>query len=321
MRIDSITFLIGGELKSSPSIKEIKGFCSNALDIKRGDLFFAKDKNSIEDAVKNGAYAIIFEGPVQITDSEIAWIKVNSLEDAALKLLRFFLIQNQTPIIKLSPTEYDLAKSLTNSEEILFFGDEFIKNFINFNKNKPKLVLINSYKISKKLALDLYELNIKENIKIIKEYIFETSFIFKNIYYERVHISSLFIKELNRVLNIFEEFNILYNLKNIEKFSHFKPIFVDKDFNALEFGKSDKVLIVENDYNLLENEKKFLERRAKWAKKIYISDKKIDDFIFINRFDKIDEILYNLAFNFALICVKDFNIENLKKEKIYKSLF
>jgi len=321
MRIENLLYLLDGELKSSPSIKKIGGFSCEASLVKRGDLFFAKNKKEIELAVKNGAYSIVFEGWTQIIDNEIAWIKVKNLQNSALKLLRFFLIQNQIPLFRLDYLEYEMAKTLDHSLEILFLEKDFVSNLIQLSKKEKKIALIYDNEIFKKLSLDNYEIKTDKKIKILNSYLFETSFIYNNIYYERVNISPLFIKNLDKVLNIFELFFINYHIKNIENLNRFKPIFVDSYFNRLDFGKSDRVLIIENDYDLLQREREFLEEKAKWAKKIYISDKDIKDFILAKDFDKIRDILYNKNFNFALIGAKDFDLSSLLKNKKIMSLF
>ncbi len=321
MRIENLVYLVGGELKSSPCVSEIKGFSFDSNSIKRGDLFFAKNKKDINRAVQNGAYAVLFEGWTQITDSEIAWIKVEDLELAALKLLRFFIIQKSMPIFKLSSLEYNIAKELSNEKEILFIKKDFIKALIDFFKKETKLILISDTDSLKKLSLDYNETNISKRMSIIKRYIFETSFIYDNIYYERVHISPIFLEEFNKVLNLLDESYIDFNIKNIENLNHFKPFFIDNRFSLKEFGKSDKVIIIEKDYTLLERERNFLENNAKWAKKIYISDKKTEGFIFEKRFDKIREILYNERFNFALIAKNEFKLEDLEIKKTRNSLF
>ncbi|WP_281951055.1 hypothetical protein [Nitrosophilus kaiyonis] len=322
MRIENLIFLIGGELKNSPEISVINNFTFDVNLIKRGDLFFAKDKNEIEIAIKNGAYAIVFEGWTQITDQEIAWIKVDNLQNAALKLLRFLIIKEQIPLFLVTDIEFELAKNLLLNSEILFIEDDFIDSLINFYQNSPKLIFLKDKELLKRLALDIYNLNKTKEIKIINRYLFEISFVFNKKYFERVQISPIFIDELKKVLSIFEEFNILYSFKNLENFPHFKPYFVDKYLNQLEFGKSDRVIIVETNEKLLKREKEFLKNNAKWAKKIFISPKYIDNnFLVINEFDKIYEILYNLNYNFALIGIKDFKLKNFSQIKNQKTLF
>ncbi len=320
MKIENLVYLVSGELKNSPAISYIEGFSNNTEKLKRGDLFFAKDKEKIPEAIKNGAYAILFDGWTQIIDSEIAWIKVKNLEVAALKLLRFFLIQNSTQIYKISKLQQDMIKSIANIDEILFLDDDLIDSLVKLYKKDIKFALINANLI-KNISLDIEDLKISKEIKIINRFLFETSFVYNSIFYDRVHIPALFIESFNKILNILDNYNINYQIKNIEKLNHFKPYFIDNNFAIKEFGKSDRVIIFENSYELLEKERDYLEENAKWAKKIYISDIKIDKFLYAKNFDIIAKILYENDFNFALIGTKEINLEKLEIKKDYKKLF
>ena len=61
MRIENLTTLVNGELKNSPKISMINGFCIDPNSIKVGMAYLALNA-TIDDAllaIKGGAYAII----------------------------------------------------------------------------------------------------------------------------------------------------------------------------------------------------------------------------------------------------------------------
>jgi ferrochelatase len=60
------------------------------------------------------------------------------------------------------------------------------------------------------------------------------------------------------------------------KLTHFKPIFVDKYLNVIDFGKSNKFIICQKNLELLLNEIKYLEKKYKYGKTIFISPIHID---------------------------------------------
>ena len=91
MQISSILDIVDGELLNSPSISFIYSIKKKKKKIKEGDLFIAKDLNSLELAVENGAFAIISDINFPIIDNEIAWIKVKELETSIIKLIRYKL--------------------------------------------------------------------------------------------------------------------------------------------------------------------------------------------------------------------------------------
>ena len=79
MQISSILDIVDGELLNSPSISFIYSIKTNAKKVKEGDLFIAKDLNSVELAVRNGAFAIISDINFPIIDNEIASYRIVSL--------------------------------------------------------------------------------------------------------------------------------------------------------------------------------------------------------------------------------------------------
>ena len=72
MRLENLLALTHGKLISEPFVNSFENIVFDARSVKRGDLFMAFDDRSIEEAIFNGAYGILFDKPTQITDSEIA---------------------------------------------------------------------------------------------------------------------------------------------------------------------------------------------------------------------------------------------------------
>ena len=88
MRIDTIIELLDGELRNRGFISEIIGFADKLNQVTREFLFISNDENEIKEAIQNGAYAILSSENVKIIDNEIAWIRVENIEDSLLKLLK-----------------------------------------------------------------------------------------------------------------------------------------------------------------------------------------------------------------------------------------
>ena len=92
MRLENILALTNAKLINEPFVNSFENIVFQADKIKRGDLFVAFEEQEIQTAILNGAYGIIFSKPTQISDNEIAWIKVLDIEDALKRLLRFRII-------------------------------------------------------------------------------------------------------------------------------------------------------------------------------------------------------------------------------------
>jgi len=102
MRIETLKSLIGAKLLNSPAVTSIEKIVFEAKKVHRGDLFFAYDYDDIAQAVQNGAYAIVVDRVAEVTDKEIAWLRVDSLKDSSIKLLRYHVEQVKKKFILLS---------------------------------------------------------------------------------------------------------------------------------------------------------------------------------------------------------------------------
>ena len=89
MRLDNLINLTDGVLLNTPSINQIESFCFEPQNATRGALYFDTNRvqESIEIAIKNGAYAIIVDSDCSVSDSEIAWIKVENIQNALIMMI------------------------------------------------------------------------------------------------------------------------------------------------------------------------------------------------------------------------------------------
>ena len=306
MQISSILDIIDGSLLNSPSISFIYSIKTNAYKVKEGDLFIAKNISDIEIAIKNGAFAIIFDTNVPITDNEIAWIKVKDLETSVIKLIRFKLAVKNLEAYYCNKTTYDLLKiySTNFSRNIKFISNklENIFKYIdeleddNILISYDKTILDNIYPKNKNFD-NIYKLNSIDNL--IEHSLFETSFSYNDIYFSRLKISSLYIKDFLKVFNFFEE-NL--DLSKLKSFFNFKPLFLDRNLNHVEFGKSDKFIVCQDNKDLYEKEILYIKKQYKYAKTIFITSEYIeclhkDEQILINSIEQLKPVLRKSKFN------------------------
>ena len=315
MRLENILALTHGELINSPFVNSFENIVFEAKAVKRGDLFIAFDETMIEDALFNGAYGVIFDKPTQIRDNEIAWIKVTSLDEALKRILRFTLIDKEIEVYECNEIILKLALQVVTEPNFIVL-DGNIKELYKLlhpleNKSTllfcPKLISADIF-----TNVKLLPKNINEFINIIEQTLFETSFIYDNIFYERQLISPFFMPYLEQLLHLFKVLKINFRLRKFTPIDHFEAVFTNKNFEIKEFGTSDKVLIFEKSTELLEQEILFLQTQATWANILYlipymasknINQKILEDknvIVYKNEND-IKNILREHSFNFALI--------------------
>ncbi|MGJ0332357.1 peptidoglycan synthetase [Aliarcobacter cryaerophilus] len=306
MKISSIVDIVDGELLNSPSISFINNISSDANKVKTSDMFIAKNIEDLKIALQNGAYAVIFEKDFEVIDNEIAFIKVKNLELALLKIVRYKLSTLKIKSYFCTDETFDMLKLYQNNhtkpifliskniEKAFKFIDDIKDGDILISKNKKLLESI--YPDSKEFEKKLDENSIKN---LIKHSLFELSFSYKDIYFSKLRLSKIY---LNSFLNIYDFFKGNIDISKLKLYSNFKAIFIDKDFQPIESGKSDSFIICQTNKNLIPIEIAYLKNEFKYAKTIFISKYKISfldekEQIIINNIEDLKNILKNLKFN------------------------
>ncbi|UYF44178.1 peptidoglycan synthetase [Aliarcobacter cryaerophilus] len=306
MKISSIVDIVDGELLNSPSISFINNISSDANKVKTSDMFIAKNIEDLKIALQNGAYAVIFEKDFEVIDNEIAFIKVKNLELALLKIVRYKLSTLKIKSYFCTDETFDMLKLYQNNhtkpifliskniEKAFKFIDDIKDGDILISKNKKLLESI--YPDSKEFEKKLDENNIKN---LIKHSLFELSFSYKDIYFSKLRLSKIY---LNSFLNIYDFFKGNIDISKLKLYSNFKAIFIDKDFQPIESGKSDSFIICQTNKNLIPIEIAYLKNEFKYAKTIFVSKYKISfldekEQIIINNIEDLKNILKNLKFN------------------------
>ncbi|MFY9099762.1 peptidoglycan synthetase [Aliarcobacter cryaerophilus] len=306
MKISSIVDIVDGELLNSPSISFINNISSDANKVKTSDMFIAKNIEDLKIALQNGAYAVIFEKDFEVIDNEIAFIKVKNLELALLKIVRYKLSTLKIKSYFCTDETFDMLKLYQNNhtksifliskniEKTFKFIDDIKDSDILISKNKKLLESI--YPDSKEFEKKLDENSIKN---LIKHSLFELSFSYKDIYFSKLRLSKIY---LNSFLNIYDFFKGNIDISKLKLYSNFKAIFIDKDFQPIESGKSDSFIICQTNKNLIPIEITYLKNEFKYARTIFVSKYKISfldekEQIIIQNIEDLKNILKNLKFN------------------------
>jgi ferrochelatase len=231
MRIEVIKNIIDAQLLNQGFISEVTGFCDKAEDVKRGFLFLCDDEEEIKKAVQNGAYVILSTKNTEIIDKEIAWMRVDCFEDAILKLLKYKLLNQK--LYFCDKIVAQVLKSLTKEITVI---DKIDISYLN-----KEGVFVTFLDKIKNIAFEVLEINQIANIKVLSHTVFMCKIFYKKERYDIV-FPFLYLKELQKALGFLEYMKIEVELKNIN-FNRLKCVFVNKNCEEVEFGKSEKVII------------------------------------------------------------------------------
>ena len=311
MRLVNIVALTQAKLVNEPFVNSFETIVFDAKKVRRGDLFVAFIEEDIEEAIFNGAYGVMFDKPTQITDSEIAWIKVDTLLKAITKLLRFRLIEKEIVSYKTDEVIISLSKQIITPPSFVTIDANVKDIFLTlWNIDTKSILLFTPSLTDENIFTDIKDFpeNSVKLIDIKEKTLFETSFICNDVFYERQPLSPFFIPSLEKLLNLYKNLNVNYRLKKFTPLKHFKAIFVTKDLIVKDFGTTNKVIIFETDKTLIKQQQQFLKENATWADIIYILGEKSEN--------EILDILKKYPFHFALVLGNDSIISNnLQKVK------
>lgn len=313
MQISSLIDIIGGRLLNSPSISFIYSFKTDPTKVKEGDVFIAKDLDDVENAVKNGAFAIIIENFYPIIDNEIAWIKVDSIEKSLIHLIRYKLAHFNLEAYYCDKISYDLLNifAVNSSKNIRFISNDLETFIKEFDDIKDDDIIIST---NKSILDKLYPNNKNFNSKVFEiknlteHSLFEVSFSFDDIYFQRVRLSSIYIPQLIATKDFLD---IELDLSRLKSFNHLKPLFLDKTNDLTDFGKSEKFVLVQNNVELIEDEIKYIKSRYKYAKTIFITTSYIkilgENQIILENIDSLKDLLKENTFNAAYLIGLNYN--------------
>lgn len=301
MKISSLIDIIDGELLNTPSISFIYSFKTKAKKVKESDLFIARNINDIETAIQNGAYAIVLEEKYPLLDKEIAWIKVDSIDKVLVQLIRYRLANFNLKAYYSNKAIYNFLNIFSNDINLKFIPwnlDDFIKT-LNDIDNDSTLICHD------KNVLDmLYPNNTKfKSINHItnnltEHSLFESSFSYKDKFFSRLKISSLYI---NDFLDAYTYLNYDFDFTKLKTFYNLKPLFLDKRLNITEYGKSDKFMLMQNNISLAKKEITYIKEKYKYAKTIFVSSKYVDfldeEQYVLDDIDKLKNYLKTIEFN------------------------
>lgn len=305
MQISSILDIIDGRLLNHPSISFIYSIKTNPKKVREGDLFIVQKDEDISLAISNGAFAIVVDKDIELSDGEIAWIKVDCIKNTMIKLIRYLLSNIKLTAFYCNDASFELFEILrkptvhTNIKVVPTNISKFFKILDDIEENDTIICS------DQKLLDDIYPVNFNFNTKeyevdnLIEHSIFETTFSFKEKFFSKLKISSLYITEF---LDVYSYLGFDADLGKLKKFNYLKPIFVDKLINHTEYGRTDKFLIAQNNDSLVLKEINYLEKKYKYAKILYITTSDIDDnrnidYTFINSLDDLKECLKKASFN------------------------
>lgn len=332
MTFENLSGLTNGKILSTPDVSSFTDFVFDAQRVKQGDLYIALDDSceSVKVAIDNGANGILYDCNFEITDSEIAWIKVENITSSLIRIMRLESSHKKIKFVLINTLQESIIKSIQLSNAMLL-PHHIHEAFLSISKIENETwVFASNASMLEKIAPTYDTItDKKQNITIQKNgSLFLSSFIHNNKYYQKLPISPFFVHTLSDMMDFLQERDIGFSLDNFSPIKHFEPIFVDSAIIPQDFGSTRRALIIESDENLFYHEAKKLSSMHKnnnlvlTCKPINSLDNIEVNFLYKNEKDLKD--LRSFDFRYALVYgdkEKILRALSLKEELRYPTLF
>lgn len=330
MRISEVVEIANATLINQPQISHFNLITAHLGSVVRESLFIAKNQEESQKAIALGAYGIIFEdGDLEVIDEECAWLKVDSLQDAMIRLIRYKLLSSSISVIYLKNIEFEIAKEIATDPTLEFLYGGYADFLESIQKQGIKKIITNNPMILE-IPLDITRSVIPEvePFKIISCTLFDSKIYFDSKRFT-LSLPSIFLGYLASVIWLFENEGISFSLNYFEHIPYFRPLFVTPKNELCGYGQSGRVLLAERDPHHFQYYVDYIQENAKWAKVMFFIPKRLQlqscpsPSIFYDQEKDLLPLISQYRFNFALVLGvgSDFFLENLKDSHKEASLF
>jgi hypothetical protein len=308
MKIEDILNLTEGTLTNTPKVQAIEGASVYYSKIEHGDLFFSSNQEEIDQAIANGAYAIVYaDDSIVKSDDEIAWIKVTDLQLAAFKLIRYVIIKKEAKFFLLSEHEMTFLKMiLTHKGNIKFIADDWRKAFEQILNSDCSLFVGTDKDLLELIKPDVSKLKKEVDGYVVSDTLFRTTFKVGGYVYQEKELIPFHIEYLLRVVDFCDAHELPYSLERLKYTKHFTPVFIDGNLKSTKSSKSDKVAIFTDNLSDITKAREYVMRSNMWVKSVVMTPPKtkvpgIDHPHWFETKEELQELLKSIHFNYAFI--------------------
>ncbi|MDR2081825.1 MAG: hypothetical protein LBP54_08085 [Campylobacteraceae bacterium] len=268
MIIENLAQICSGRLLKEPLVKSVSSFTCKSDKVTSGGAFFAIEgtQEEIARALENGAYAVIHEQNIQTDDNETAWIKVDSIEKAMIRFMRFLIETNEINAVFLSVLQFDMLNSFKLQFKNALFEGGIAEAFMTLmGMDAKSYIFSKNRELLEQISPQFESVSESFEAAVLQSHsIFKTTFVCAESYFKEFMIPPLFVPNFAALIAFFKKKPLEFKIDSLEKNGHFEPIFINTALEARPFGSTHQAVIIETNERLFEKE-------AEWIKN-YVSE-------------------------------------------------
>ncbi|WP_456431301.1 hypothetical protein [Nitratifractor sp.] len=307
MKISDLIHITGGELDTEPQVQAVESATVFPSKVEPGDLFFAARNEEIPTAVERGVYAVIYEGErPRNLDEEIAWIRVDSVKEAAFRLLRYVMLRKEAGLVLLRPHEESFLRMiLTHKGGIGFLPREWTKVFEMILNGEQRLFVGSDRELMTTITPEPRTLETEAEGQMIHDTLFRSTFKVHGFIYQQKEMAPFHLEHLLRVVAFCDREEFPYSLDRVRYTRHFQPVFVDASLQVQRGGGDRAVIFVDNLEDIVQA-REYIRRHAPWARSVVLTPPKtkvehVDRPFWFETPEAAKEILRTTHFTYAFV--------------------
>lgn len=243
MNISNLNELLQTQIINEGSPSSVSGFARKLKELKASFAFFSNDEGDIKEAIAKGAFVIVSEKDLVISDKEVYFLQTKSLKKALAKLLRFMSEEKRVEFLLCKGLEFDFCDAfgvkklsgdifedfdlLIQAKNESFFAYDDEEYLLQFCALCNEITPYNETQIT-------YHSLFYSQITLQNDKIFKLKLCFA--------YAQIFANFANFLLQREKKVNF-----NEKKINFYQIFFVDNENYIAEFGKTQKAFILVQD--------------------------------------------------------------------------
>ncbi len=325
MTIETLLEITKGLPTNKLESKEIFSATVKLNRVDEDDLFISDSPQDILSAMDKKAGAIIYSGDIELQSDTIVLIKVESIKDAAMRLIKHINQDRDISFTYLTPHESTFFKMIvTEKRSIEFIPSNWKEAFEKVLNSNKKIFICEDRDLIQEIAPKVIVLKNEESGYVVEDTLFRTTFRMGKYVYQGIPIPPFHLDYILRVVAFCKKFDFPYAIEKIQRSKHFMPIFTKEEPTIHNMGRDDKIVMICDNTQDITEAKFYVKTQGKIiAKTLALTPPKIkiDDVenpIYYRNIDDIIEVIEQSNFNYLFIYTKESSIVEEIKKYLYQ---
>ena len=247
MTIEKLLKITGGICTNESTKEEVQSATVYLKKVSQNDLFISSDEQEIKQAIAQGASAILYEANELLEiQTDTALIKVDSLENSALKIISYMVDDDEDLYFYLlRPQAITFFKMIQlKSKDVEYIPDNW-KNAFELILNSPKAIFVSSNKeLMQKIKPKIKRFDKSAFGYNVEDTLFRSTFRVDKFVYQHKKMTPFHLTHLLRAVALCTEHNLEYSIDKVGYTKHFMPIFIEEETFIQKGEISDHVVII-----------------------------------------------------------------------------